>query len=484
MNLLPPLPPPQSDDPIITQFKPVKGQWELNDENIKRIDPKTGQTILHNYCQRINTTPLEVYRYLIEVKGCDVNAQDNNQDTPLRNAFRCFDPGNSGTITALTYLINEKNVDVNIKDRNGTTLLHRACEKINALPIEIFKVLIETHGADVNVQDNCNDTPLHNAIGYSNIRNSRDIAVLLYLFSQTKVNVNIKGQFGKTLLHVACQRINILPLVIFELLIETYRCDVNVQAKYNDTPLHYALQFFNPNHGGDLTVLTYLLSRKDVNANIKDEYGNTLLHTACDNINKLPLEIFKVLIETHGADVNAKDNDKNTPIHHALRFINPNNGGDIKVLYYFLAQKDVNVNIQSEFGNTLLHYACLNMKTLPLEIFELLIETHGADVNVQAIGKNTPLHNVLRQFDPNNGDDITILTYLLGQKGVHVNIKDKKGYTLLHLACICDISESKRFVKLNAECDTILSQIVEFIAERCMQEVFDEKLSLEATTTM
>jgi hypothetical protein len=49
MNLPPP-PPAQHDDPIITQFRPVEGQRELNDENIERIDPETGSTILHNYC--------------------------------------------------------------------------------------------------------------------------------------------------------------------------------------------------------------------------------------------------------------------------------------------------------------------------------------------------------------------------------------------------------------------------------------------------
>jgi len=96
-------PPPQDDDPIITQFKPVKGQWELNDENIQRVDPETGNTILHNYCKCINTTPVEVYRYLIETKGCDVNAQDKSKDTLLHWAVRYFNPNKGGDINVLTY---------------------------------------------------------------------------------------------------------------------------------------------------------------------------------------------------------------------------------------------------------------------------------------------------------------------------------------------------------------------------------------------
>jgi hypothetical protein len=35
MNLPPLPPPPQDDDPIITLFRPVLGQWELNDKNIE-----------------------------------------------------------------------------------------------------------------------------------------------------------------------------------------------------------------------------------------------------------------------------------------------------------------------------------------------------------------------------------------------------------------------------------------------------------------
>jgi hypothetical protein len=56
-----PTPPPYGDDPIITQFRPVEDQWDLNDDNITRIDPGTGQTILHNYCKYMDSTPLEVF---------------------------------------------------------------------------------------------------------------------------------------------------------------------------------------------------------------------------------------------------------------------------------------------------------------------------------------------------------------------------------------------------------------------------------------
>jgi ankyrin repeat protein len=47
------------------------------------------------------------------------------------------------------------------------------------------------------------------------------------------------------------------------------------------------------------------------------KYGDTLLHLACEHRNTLPVELFKVLIERHGANVNAQAKHKDTPIRFA-----------------------------------------------------------------------------------------------------------------------------------------------------------------------
>jgi ankyrin repeat protein len=422
----PPSPPPHGDDPIITQFKPVKGQWELNDENINRIDPKNSQSLLHNYCQYINTTPLEVYRYLIEVKGCDVNVQDKDKNTPLYYALFYFNP-NDGDTKALTYLLSQKDVNRNIQGKDGNTIFHWACIHINKLPIEIFKLLIETQGCDLHAKDKYKDTPLHRALREFKPIN-RDISVLQYLFNQTNVDVNTKGKYGCTLLHIACQKINYLPFDVFKLLIETRGCDVNAQDDYKNTPLRNALYYFSPN--SDINVLIYLFNQTKVHANLKGQSGYTLLHWACIHINKLPIEIFKLLIEKHGGDVTVQDDVKDTPLHRALREFKPINR-DISVLQYLFNQ----TNTKGESGDTILHYACESINKLPLDVFKLLIQTMGCDVNVQNDDKDTPLHNAFRCFDPNDGGDITVLTYLINQTKVHLNIKGKDGNTLLHYAC-------------------------------------------------
>jgi len=554
INLLPP--PPQDDDPIITQFRPVEGQWELNDDNIKRIGPTTGETILNNYCQYINTTPIEVYRYLIETKGCNINVRGNDTgNTPLHRAFEYFNPDNDDelgdSITVLRYLLSQCDIEANIEDEHGYTVLHYACKNINNLPLDVFKVMIETYGLDVNAQDVCNDTPIHSALDRFNPQWGGDINVLTYLFNQMGIDGNIKGQWGFNLLHYACNNINALPIDIFKVLIETMGCDVNAQNDDNDTPIHSAFRSFDPNDGGDINVLHYLLSQKGVNANIKGDYDYTILHTACDNIKRLPLEIFKLLIETMGCDINAQANYNDTPIRRALYFFDPNNGGDITVLTYLLNQKGVNVNFKGKDGDTILHWACDNIKRLPLEIFKILLETVGCDINAQANNNDTPIHRALYFFDPNDGGNITVLTYLLSQKSVNGNIKGKDGYSLLHTACqkinnlpldifklliethgldvnaqddynntpVClafrafnprnggditvltylinqnnvnlniqneegrnllhttcinNLPSYRRSVELDAENDTVFCQIVEMIAERCIQQVLDK----------
>jgi len=393
MSLLPPPQPPQDDDPIITQFIPGYSQWELNDKNIKRIDPETGKTILHNYCEKINFTPLGVYRYLVETKGCDINVVDRHRNTPLHGAIGYFTSNND--ITVLHYLLGRKDVNVNIKGQHGYTLLHVACNNLISLPLETFRLLIETMVFDINAQDNDNNTPLHCALRQF-YRNRPDVTVLRYLLTHKNVNINIKGKYGNTLLHAACLKINYLPLDMFKLLVEVLGCDVNARDDYGYTPIHIILEQFNPADANDISALMYLLTHQDVNGNVSNEFGSNLLHIACGNVNILPLDVFKFLIETKCCDVNGLDDDYNTPIQVALQKIEPKRG------------------------------------------------------------------------------DVKVVTYLLTQKSVNINVIDEMGHNLLHLACINDLLDSRYSVELNSKADASLCQIVEVIAERCLQQIVDE----------
>jgi ankyrin repeat protein len=470
-------PPPQDDDPIITQFKPQGNQRELNDDNIKRIGAETGRSILHNYCQFINTTPLPIFRYLIETKGCDLSLLDSYGEAPLHYAMSCFSLGDGGDINVMMYLFSQDGVDVNSANQNKTTLVHKACQNINFFSLEFFKLLIDTKGGDLNAIDDNNYAPISYAFTQFTPNYGGDINSLLYLLCHQSFD-NIIDKYGSTLLHIACESINFLPLDVFKFLIESKGCDVNVPNQRNLTPLFNAIENFNPGDGGDIATLTYLLNQQGSNATTEDQSVNILFYIACLNINKLPLDVFKFLIETKHADFNALNHDNETQLYYAVRRFNPDDGGDIAVLAYLLGQKGVSFNTTNQFGETLFHLMCKNINKLPIDIFKLLIETKQCDYSVQDNTKNTPLHCALEYLKP--GDDTTILTYLLHQKDVNFNISNQSGHNLLHVASTCPGGSPSIFFNFQVppsqilEADPFWSRIVETIIERYTQQILQD----------
>jgi ankyrin repeat protein len=93
----------------------------------------------------------KVVKVLIE-NGADVNAQDDDGDTPLSNALY------QRHMEIIKELI-KNGADVNIKVDNGRTPLHIASDWLGLQNPEIIEILI-SKGADINARDNDGKTPL------------------------------------------------------------------------------------------------------------------------------------------------------------------------------------------------------------------------------------------------------------------------------------------------------------------------------------
>ena len=91
------------------------------------------------------------------------------------------------------------------------------------------------------------------------------------------------------------------------------------------------------------------------------------------------LSAIQVLLE-HGADINAQDGRRETPLHCAL------SRGDPQISR-LLVEHGADVNAKDYTHTTPLHLASLNA---PPAIAPLLIE-QGADINAKDITRNTPL---------------------------------------------------------------------------------------------
>ena len=127
------------------------------------------------------------------------------------------------------------------------------------------------------------------------------------------------------------------------------------------------------------------------------------------SIHKAALDGNIVAIKQHlaaGTDVNAKDDDDETPLHGAAL-------SDHKEIVELLIANDADVNAKGYEGNTPLHTVAGHSTK---EMTELLI-TNGADVNAKGSGDWTPLHWAVDK-------DRKEVVELLIAKGADVNVKN------------------------------------------------------------
>jgi ankyrin repeat protein len=285
------------DDQIIAQFKPVYGQWELNDDNVKRIDPQTGETILHNYCKHIGSTPLAVFRYLIGTRSCDMNVLDFRDDTPIYTAFNNFKSGYD--VNILVYLLNQKDVNVHIRDDYNNTLLHLACININSLPLHIFKQLIETNGSRMHLKNFDGNTPVHIALHQFRKANGGDINSLTYLLGHKDVNVNAINQYGRSLLHVVCRSMNSFPLDIVKYLVEIKGAQINTLDDTRSNLLHQLMVDLSRKSDFNVSQIAQYLIQKGVQINQQNWSRHTPLDWFSSRSSTYP-RTYQVLIQ-HGA---------------------------------------------------------------------------------------------------------------------------------------------------------------------------------------
>ena len=142
-------------------------------------------------------------------------------------------------------------------------------------------------------------------------------------------------------------------------------------------------------------AMTQFLIEHGANVNFKGpNNGVTPLHLAA---RKGFQAVVEVLLANH-ADVNAKDNARQTPLFAAVQ------GGQIKIIHMLLAA-GANPNLKDEKDNTVLNLA---IKTSP-EMFKTLL-TAGADPNSVDTKNRTPLSYAIER------DSLEVVKMLLAAK--------------------------------------------------------------------
>jgi len=181
-----------------------------------------------------------------------------------------------------------------------------------------------------------------------------------------------------------------------------------------ETQLHCCIRL------GSIASVERLLLIKNIDVTIKDVNGVTPLHLLVEsyrmkrNGEKQFFELVDTLIKK-GADVNAKKNDGDAPLHRAYIC-------NVDVIR-LLIEKDADVNASGRFGWRPIHMASRHGS---IENVRFLIEK-GADVKARDNAGDTSLHSASRS------GNVVIVRFLI-EEGLDVNVRDNEGKTSLHSA--------------------------------------------------
>ncbi|XP_076435310.1 uncharacterized protein LOC143275219 [Babylonia areolata] len=306
-------------------------------------------------------------------------------------------------------------------DRDGNSLLHVAVESAQLSAVRLSLKA----GAVITQQNRQGVTPYHmthtkrSLILKKNYRSvdqifrsmcDLDKVEMQLLLLQGMTSVNDKDSEGRTGLLEACSEGH---EDIAELYIEL-GADVNVLApplEFSRTPLHYACE-----NGMVRSVELLIQHQADVTSTTGE--GSTALHFACKCPSHTASADITCLLLRAGADVNAKDSTKNTPLMWAVE----RGHADTAKL---LLEHGADVNTKNRAGYTPLMCAVIGGHA---DIAKLLME-HGADVNTKNSDGLTPLMYAVRRGHADTAK-------LLLEHGADVNTTDIAGRTPLMYAVI------------------------------------------------
>lgn len=379
--------------------------------------------------------------------GADVKARTDNGETPLSRAASAWvrDPG-------IVRRLLERGADPNAPGMGGQRPLHAAAGEPDLLPV--IMALLEG-GAEVNLRDDGGNTPLHVAVS-AWLRDDTGVANALL---QAGAEVDARNHEGMTPLHMALAIGN--PAQASGLL--QAGADPNARTPTGDTPLHTVVLLDEPPEVGIRGVRPYISERtrrqnvhartdesirrdtalvaalagagadfgvqgaigltplelagrngrmrlvaklREVGSDSGPPAGGSVLPRVCDwarsNVFAVaPPVVLEDCLEA-GADVNARNQHGDTPLHTLMRLLGWNHSF-VPAAIDLLQAGGADLNAQADGGVTPLHLASGSWTNWgswghPSAV-ESLVRA-GADVNVRDERGRTPLDEAIASGNP------------------------------------------------------------------------------------
>ncbi len=356
---------------------------------------------------------LEIVRILLD-HGAEANAENRQSKNSLDQVSR-GEYGSQEDGVRVAQLLLERGVDVNASDKDHWTPLHSASYYGRS---EIVRVFLD-HGADVNAENHEGETPLELvARGKDHSKGDGVRVAQLLLDRGADVKAQPKGHW--TPLNWASYYGK--PDMVRVLIDHGATVNLNAENGLLRTPLQDVSRGEYESQDDGVRVAQLLLERgADVNA--QDINRETPLHFASSSGR---IEIARVLLD-HGAIAIAEASEGETPLHAISRGKYDSQDG-IR-LAQLLMERGVDANKPDKDHDTPLHYACYSGK---LDIARELLD-HGATATAENGQGETPLHVISRgEYEPQDG---VRLARLLLEHGADVNAPDTDNDTPLHYAC-------------------------------------------------
>lgn len=326
------------------------------------LDPevrnKEGQTNLHIAASKGHC---EAIKLLFGCKGVDINARDSNGLTPFLLSIQ------ANRQPAVELFLNTSGNDLRALSNVGKNALHYSVEEGHP---NLVNIIVSLGFYDINSTDNDGNTSLHLAA----VEELGDC--IGPLLKQPDIDVNATNNDGDTPLIVAirCQQHNIARR-----LIEDPRTDINKPSSENNiTPIHIAATT------GMNDILELLLQKPGINVNAVDDEENTPLHKTIP-LGLSRIEAVKLLLKHPDINVNAQDNQGLTPLHACV------NDDEPEICQLLLQSPKINPNIQDVNGYTPLHFA---IQEVELKCFQMLANFPTIDFNIKDSEGQSPLDSI------------------------------------------------------------------------------------------
>ena len=236
----------------------------------------------------------DMFFWLVDQNFVDLNEIDFTKSTYAHVA------ASIGDVDSLKRIVENSKININAKNYIGRTALHEACGEGH---VDAVKYLLSLKDIDAAVLDNFERPPLY----YAHLQENWEIVKLFFGGDFNKIH----DDCGQTSLQIACRKGN---ANLVRLMLEIPEVDVNLKnPKYGLAAIHFAARF------DEYDVMQALLESGKCDVNIQDNAGKTALHYA----NEAKSTDIITLLLKNKANPNIKDNEGKLPLDDIKNF-NPN----------------------------------------------------------------------------------------------------------------------------------------------------------------